>query len=335
MAVRALGATEVASRRDRVLGSGRALLATAAWWLLGYTALVILWGAFVRATGAGAGCGSHWPLCNGEVLPRSPSAETLIELGHRATSGLLGVFVLGFVAAAFALYPRAHAVRRLAVLSLLFVVAEALIGAGLVHFEWVAANDSVERVVVMAFHLVNTFLLLGVMTLTAWRAGADENEHRRFLLSGRASLVARIGLALAAVLLVGASGAVTALGDTLLLTEGVTPESSPLVAQLVRSRFYHPSAAIAAFAIVGAALLSLRESTSRAGARYGWTVIGLFLAQLALGGANVLLMAPVWMQLVHLAVSDLLWILLVLFAAETLTRNGKSPSPAGEGLSPV
>ena len=58
-----------------------------AWAVLAYNVLVILWGALVRATGAGAGCGSHWPLCNGVVLPRSPTAATLIELTHRLTSG--------------------------------------------------------------------------------------------------------------------------------------------------------------------------------------------------------------------------------------------------------
>ena len=42
-----------------------------AWLTLGFLILVILWGAFVRATGSGAGCGNHWPLCNGVVVPLS------------------------------------------------------------------------------------------------------------------------------------------------------------------------------------------------------------------------------------------------------------------------
>ncbi len=44
-----------------------------AWGVLLWNVLVALWGAYVRATGSGAGCGSHWPTCNGEILPRAPA----------------------------------------------------------------------------------------------------------------------------------------------------------------------------------------------------------------------------------------------------------------------
>ena len=66
------------------------------WGVLAFNLLVILWGAYVRASGSGAGCGAHWPLCNGEVIPRAPSVATLIEYSHRLTSGLalLGVLAL-------------------------------------------------------------------------------------------------------------------------------------------------------------------------------------------------------------------------------------------------
>ena len=71
-------------------------LARFAWLLLACNIGVILWGAYVRASGSGAGCGSHWPLCNGEVIPRLPATATLIEYSHRLTSGaaLLGVVAL-------------------------------------------------------------------------------------------------------------------------------------------------------------------------------------------------------------------------------------------------
>ena len=272
-------------------------------WLTGYTVVVILWGAFVRATGSGAGCGSHWPLCNGEVIPRSPTVETLIEFGHRLSSGLLGILVLALVVVAFRAYPRGHRVRKGAMWTLFFVVTESLLGAGLVTFEWVAANDSEERVYVMAFHLVNTFLLLGVMTLTAWFA----NGGAPLRLRGRPSMVAPVMAALLGVMVVGTSGAVTALGDTLVLTEGVQPEDSPVVARLVASRFYHPTVAIAVLVLVG--FVGLKNRT------YGRPLTIAYLVQLALGALNVYLEAPVWMQLVHLAVADVIWILLVLLVA--------------------
>ncbi len=285
----------------------RNTLASFTWLLTGYTVVVILWGAFVRASGSGAGCGSHWPLCNGEVIPHSPGVETLIELGHRLSSGLLGVCVLALVLAAFRAYPRGHRVRQGAKWTLLFVVTESLLGAGLVTFEWVAANDSQERVYVMAFHLVNTFLLLAVMTLTAWFAnGGGPVRLRR-----RPSLVAPVMAALLGVMVVGTSGAVTALGDTLVLTEGVQPQDSPVVARLVASRFYHPTVAIAVLVLVG--FVGLKNRT------YGRPLTIAYLVQLPLGALNVYLEAPVWMQLVHLAVADLIWILLVLLAATMLS----------------
>ena len=281
--------------------------ASAAWYLLGYTVLVILWGGFVRATGSGAGCGSHWPLCNGELIPHSPRIETIIELAHRLTSGLLGLLVLGLVLAAFRIYPRGHPVRKSAIWTLFFIVTESLLGAGLVTFEWVAANDSVERVYVMAFHLVNTFLLLAAVTLTAWLASGE----RKLLLRGPG--VVPLTLAFAGVLLVGSSGAVTALGDTLLLTEGLHPDESPVLARLLATRLYHPSVAVVVALLV--AWVAWREKP------YGRPLVMMLTAQLALGAANVYLKAPVWMQLTHLAVSDGIWILLVLLAATALTRE--------------
>jgi heme A synthase len=289
----------------------RSTLTSFVWLLTGYTVVVILWGAFVRATGSGAGCGSHWPLCNGEVIPRSPGVETLIELAHRLSSGLLGILVLALVVVALRAYPRGHRVRKGAVWTLFFVVTESLLGAGLVTFEWVAANDSEERVYVMAFHLFNTFLLLAAMTLTAWFASGGAPLRLR----GRTSMLG--AAALLGVMVVGSSGAVTALGDTLVLVEGVQPEDSPVVARLVASRFYHPTIAIVMFFLV--AFVARTERT------YGRALMLLFLVQLALGAVNVYLEAPVWMQLVHLGVADVIWILLVLLVATTL---GATPADA-------
>lgn len=280
----------------------------------------------MRASGAGAGCGSHWPLCNGVVLPREPKLETLIELGHRLSSGLLGILVVAFNVVAFRELPRGHGARRFAFVSLLFVVAEALLGAGLVRFEWVASNVSEARVYVMALHLVNTFLLLAAMTLTAWFAGAS-GARRLGRLSSTAGIALSAASALIAVLVVGANGAVTALGDTLVFTEGIQPEESPLVAKLVASRFYHPVLAIAAFVVVAFVVLRLRPRVGEPARRYGLAVLAVFMTQLALGALNVFLKAPVFLQLVHLGAADLLWILLVLMTLEALTpARGSSPS---------
>ncbi|HYG66947.1 MAG TPA: COX15/CtaA family protein, partial [Anaeromyxobacteraceae bacterium] len=182
-----------------------------AWSVLAYNLLVVAWGAYVRATGSGAGCGRHWPMCNGEVLPRAASVETAIEFTHRVTSGLALVLVVALVAWAFRAFGAGHAVRRGAVWSLVLMLVEALLGAGLVLFGWVAKDESIARGWVMALHLANTFLLLGAIGLTAWWSGAPGGIRLR----GRGSLAALLGAALAATMLAGVSGAIAALGDTL------------------------------------------------------------------------------------------------------------------------
>ena len=141
-----------------------------AWGVLAFNMFVILWGAFVRASGSGAGCGSHWPLCNGVVIPPLPQLETIIEFTHRITSGVSLLLVVGLLVWAFRAYPRGHSVRLGAVLSMIFIVTEALIGAVLVLFSWVAKNESTGRVISVALHQTNTFLLLALLTLTAWWA---------------------------------------------------------------------------------------------------------------------------------------------------------------------
>src|SRR5664279_4937818 len=103
-----------------------------AWGVVAYNLAVVLWGAFVRATGSGAGCGNHWPLCNGTATPHSASAATIIEFTHRVTSGLDLALVALLVVWAFRRFPRQHPVRLGATLSALFLITEALVGAALV-----------------------------------------------------------------------------------------------------------------------------------------------------------------------------------------------------------
>ena len=138
---------------------------------LGFTVFVILWGALVRATGSGAGCGSHWPLCNGEVVPQAPAVATIIEFGHRLTSGLALILAVALWRVARRSLPAEAPARRAALASLIFMITEALIGAGLVLLEYVADDQRLARGFWVAGHLVNTFLL--VAALTAMEAGGN------------------------------------------------------------------------------------------------------------------------------------------------------------------
>jgi heme A synthase len=286
---------------------------------LGVTIAVIVWGAFVRASGAGAGCGSHWPMCNGEVVPRAPSIETVIELTHRITSGLSFVLILGLAIAAYRFRPKAHPLRRAALFSFVFIVIEAAIGAALVKLELVAENRSLLRAGWMAAHLTNTFLLLGSLTLTVRFASTD----RPLRIREHSAIAWVLGIALIGTLIVGVTGAITALGDTLFpsttLAHGLAQDLSPTAHFLVRLRVWHPViAVIVTLYTIGAAGLTAMLRPSHEVRRLAFVLVALFLAQIAGGLLNLVLLAPTWMQLVHLAMADFVWIALIALSATAL-----------------
>jgi heme a synthase len=289
-----------------------------AWLVLAYNIAVIAWGAYVRASGSGAGCGSHWPLCNGVVMPPSPSAATLIEYSHRLTSGLALISVVAMLIWIRRVCPRDHPARLGGALSLLFMVTEAAVGAGLVLFQLVADNASMARAMFMAVHLLNTFILLGCITLTAWwlSGGAP------LALEGRASRVAGVVGGCAALLLVSSSGAVAALGDTLFpsssLAEALRADLSPASHVLIQLRVLHPVLAVATALGLIAGAPRLARGAGHVAVRFGWAVVGLTALQVILGFVNVILLAPVWLQLIHLIVADAIWISWVLLGAQTL-----------------
>jgi heme A synthase len=301
----------------------RSRFATFAWALLAYNLLVILWGAYVRASGSGAGCGAHWPLCNGVVIPVSPAIETIIEFTHRIMSGLVLVSVIVLVVWAWRKYPARNPIRWSASLAFVLTITEALVGAGLVLFELVAENSSVARAYWMMAHLTNTFLLLAALTITALWSTYGAPEQFRWRASIGIPLV--IGIVLTIVL--GASGAVTALGDTLFpassLAEGLRQDFSETAHFLTRLRIWHPVIAFTVGAYLTAVSVWIRRLLKdRAVHSLSNMLIGLFLFQLFLGVLNVLLLAPIFMQLIHLLTADLVWITLVMFASVTFGTVG-------------
>jgi heme a synthase len=311
------------------------VLARFAWGTLGYNVLVILWGAYVRATGSGAGCGSHWPLCNGEIVPRAPSVATLIELSHRLTSGLALLAVVVLLVWTWRICAPGHPARRGAVLSLLFMLTEAGVGAGLVLFQLVADNASMARAMFMAVHLANTFLLLGSLTLTAyWLSGGNDIR-----VSGRGSLAAGLAALAAGLILVSVSGAIAALGDTLYpsssLSDALWADLSPSSQVLIRLRVLHPTLAV----LIGGLLMMVaprlplhsheQGQMAALGGQMPRAIVGLVALQLGAGLANVILLAPVWMQLLHLLLADAIWIAFVLLSAETLAAHSARSAVSG------
>ena len=283
-----------------------------------FTLIVIVWGAYVRASGSGAGCGNHWPLCKAGIW----SIETLIELTHRATSGIALLLTVAMLIFGFRTFPRGHRVRKSALLSMIFMITEALVGAGLVLFELVARDASAARGLFMSVHLVNTFILLAAMTLTTyWAAGGA-----RFRLKEQGTVPWVIAASILGTLILGVSGAVAALSDTLFpatsLSEGFAQDFSNAGSIFLRLRLLHPILAMA----VGLLLIFVAFLTRHMRPDGHTRLVSLILTsivglQLLAGLANVLLLTPVWLQLVHLLLADLVWIVLILLCSSALTET--------------
>jgi heme a synthase len=280
---------------------------TYAWAFAAYLIFVILFGAWVRIAGAGAGCGNHWPLCNGEVLPQAPATKTLIEFTHRITSGLSGILAIGILVWAWRRGPRR--VRHAASAMMFFLLVEAFIGAVLVKKELVVNDASVNRAVIISLHLANTLLLMAAASATAWWATPRKPWNYK-------GATLWLTAALALIVLTNMTGAVTALGDTLFpkqpaaggeLLAQIRTDLSPSQHFLVRLRILHPivAAFTAAFLIGAAAALRRRIAEPKLEIN---ATLALAAAQVLLGLLNIALAAPAWMQILHLLAAQLLWI---------------------------
>lgn len=276
--------------------------------------MVILWGAFVRASYSGDGCGNHWPFCDGKVIPALASTKQIVEFSHRVSSGLLLPIIILAVIWSFKVFPKGHLGRRSAFFTLLFTLTEALLGAGLVKFEWVARDASVARTFAMGFHLMNTFLLLASMAFSVWYAAGGKEK----IPSKDPSRLA-LGLATAGMLVMGISGAVSALGHTIFESATLADRIKPTAHFLLRLSVAHPLIATS----VGVLLLFMisvvqRMRPDRQVKQFGSWCIGLFLVEYALGLVNIWLEAPIAMQIVHLFMADVVWIALMFTTAAAL-----------------
>lgn len=295
-----------------------------AWFVLGYLVFVILWGAWVRISGSGAGCGAHWPTCNGVVVPLNPTLETLIEYTHRLTSGLSLPFVFVLVGWAFKRFPAGSGVRGAALGTLFFLLTEAALGAGLVKFELVAGDVSIARAVTASFHLVNTFALSAFSALVAWWSIPEHTGtsfRPQWMNKGSAWLVP----AIIALILTSMTGAITALGDTLFptsvfteqgLVAHLTEQVSASTHFLVQLRIVHPIVAVLTSVYL---LILLPQLSGFEGHRR--LINGLVITQVVFGFVNILLAAPTWMQLVHLFMALGVWISVFVLWVRTQSKG--------------
>ena len=290
------------------------------WFLLVYMLAVIVWGVLLRATGSGDGCGAHWPLCDGVLIPASGSPlKAYIESAHRLSSEMLGLWVIIQLVWAFRAFPRKSLVRLGALATLFFTLTEGWLGAKLVTLKYVAYSQAPERIYWFAGHSVNTFCLVGALTLTAWWA----TDRRRLQIGNQGPFLALVVCSLVATIALSVTGSISALGDTLYPAsshlEVMQQALLPTASTVMKARPVHPYTAVvvAMFLALAAGLLNhLRPSAQTR--RWAMGVWGLLGVQMLLGLINVGLLAPIWMQLLHLLSAQLLWICIVLLSASAL-----------------
>ena len=298
---------------------------------LGYTLAVILLGAYVRASGSGAGCGRSWPTCQGEFLPTSAEGAQAVEFAHRATSGLTGVLIIVLVLMVVRRFSAGHPARKAAVWSLVFVITEGLFGAALVRGELVADDASVARAIIVPVHLVNTLFLVAALVFTIWFAsvggvpGAAANRR----------LFRLVLAAAAAMILLAATGAIAALADTLFpsasVSTGLADDFDSASTFLTRLRIVHPVLAVAVGVFV--AWIAYRSTApGRPRSTSASALLALVGLQLAAGVVNVVLLTPIWLQLVHLLLADLLWIALIWFGLDALATTADERDSHGQAV---
>lgn len=272
--------------------------------LWAYTLLVILWGAWVRISHSGDGCGDHWPLCDGQLIPDFAQKKTWIEYAHRLMSGSYGLIVL------YIFYKVRTSVvspmtRKLTTLLLLFMISEALLGAVLVKGQLVTTDDSVTRLFVMSFHQLNSFLLTGVtfflfLSMKAEPQIISLKSYKPFLFF----------------ILLAVSGAMASLSTTLFpsisLFAGVLQDFSAHSHLFVRLRILHP---LLALIIASSFVLWLFRNN------YMRPALEFFVA-IFIGVMTILTLSPVYLKLAHLLIAHLLWArLFYLFVSSPDSSN--------------
>jgi len=294
-----------------------------AWLVVAWNVVVILWGVFLRASKSGDGCGQHWLTCHGEVVPSAPELKTVIEYSHRVTSFLALVAVVALVVWTFKKFAKGSPIRKTAIGSLIFILTEALVGAGLVLTGNTAGTLTAARPFWMAGHLLNTFILLAFLTLTARYASGSARLNWKI----ETKYLAAIVIGISAIFLVGITGSIAALAHMLFpagtLAEGVAQDFSPTSNMLLRLRLLHPITAIltSVFLIFLTGWLAKESGRAKDVVRWSNVLAILVLAQIGFGSLTLFMLAPILLQVGHLLLADAIWISYILLAASFLSSD--------------
>lgn len=282
--------------------------------VLCFCLLIILWGAWVRISHSGDGCGQSWPSCQGQYfIDSEEQKKTWIEWIHRATSGLFGIIVLLLVIWSFLKFSFRHPVFKSALCVLFFTISEALIGARLVLAGLTGSNDSLARMLTMNLHLLNSLLLTSSLFI-CWRLSLGKS----FSLSGFFKEKKYTIMFICAFFLIAFFGSLSSLSSSLFpsssLWEGVFLDFDSRSHWLIRLRLLHPLLAL----ILGSGFL-LHYFSQEIKSHPQQILIFCLCLTLVSGLMNLLLLSPVFLKLTHLLVVYLLSMSFILTLEENTT----------------
>lgn len=291
---------------------------------LGYLALVIgfaqvVFGAIVRITGSGMGCGDHWPDCYGSFTPAHSGPSLLVEISHRYGAGALTLAIIALVVAAWLKHNEPGVsgpggVLRPSLLAILLVIVAALFGA-------VTVKMALNPLVVVT-HLAIAMPLLAVLVIVVVRAGGfgAGTVPARYARTMR-SAAAAAGLTFL-ILVFGAltantpGAAVACLGFP--WCKEITESGAPLYIQVAHR--------ILAFLLVGhliGIVIGVRKrGETRAVRSAAWTALGIVILQILVAAAMVDMHFAPTLRSLHQAVGTALWISVVTLAALAAGTRG-------------
>jgi heme A synthase len=294
---------------------------------LGVLALVIgfaqvVFGAIVRITGSGMGCGDHWPDCYGSFAPAHNGPTLLVEISHRYGAAALSLAIVALVVVALLKRNEpgvsgSGGVLRPSLLAMLLVVVAALFGA-------VTVKLALSPMVVVT-HLTIAMMLLAVLVVVVVRAGgfgagSFPARYDRTLRSAKAAVgLTFLALVFGALTANTAGAAVACQGFP--WCRAITESGTPLYIQVTHR--------IIAFLLLGhligiiIGVRKRRESPAIRGA--AWTALGLVIAQIFVAAAMVEMFLPPTLRSIHQAVGTALWIsVMTLTALAAGRREGVS-----------
>jgi cytochrome c oxidase assembly protein subunit 15 len=264
-------------------------------------------------------------------LQPSPTLHTIIEFSHRVSAGAIdSVLVVALLVWTWRRTAAGHLARWAAGASIFLTVTEGALGAVLVKLGLTAQSRSPLRAPVEALHFSNTLLLVAALAMAAHFLGRQTGFRWREI---RVSAPVGTTVGMIAMMIVGVTGSMAALGDTLFpatsLGNSLQQDFSADSNWLLRWRWTHPTVAIlASIFLIWLLIRAARRGGPWDNRKLSALVVALLAAQYLLGALDVWLLAPVWMQVIHLLGADVLWSALVVLTARLTLLPSLPPNPA-------